>query len=162
MPQNVVLPGPAPWGFRLSGGIDFNQPLIITRVGVLPSFAASRGTPWSGGWPWSLGALGTPLPGTRRQLEGRPQLGKARFGGCRAAGRTDLSAPRVCLPPLGPQQLSANMFPLGSERRGCEGACPLPSTLHSGLLPVTMGGAQEGEMGTLEGEVGTREGERKD
>uniref|UniRef100_A0A8C6BLI6 PDZ and LIM domain protein 3 n=1 Tax=Monodon monoceros TaxID=40151 RepID=A0A8C6BLI6_MONMO len=32
MPQNVVLPGPAPWGFRLSGGIDFNQPLIITRI----------------------------------------------------------------------------------------------------------------------------------
>ncbi|XP_006834507.1 PREDICTED: PDZ and LIM domain protein 3 isoform X4 [Chrysochloris asiatica] len=31
MPQNVILPGPAPWGFRLSGGIDFNQPLIITR-----------------------------------------------------------------------------------------------------------------------------------
>ncbi|XP_057552926.1 PDZ and LIM domain protein 3 isoform X3 [Hippopotamus amphibius kiboko] len=32
MPQTVVLPGPAPWGFRLSGGIDFNQPLIITRI----------------------------------------------------------------------------------------------------------------------------------
>ncbi|XP_025063777.1 PDZ and LIM domain protein 3 isoform X5 [Alligator sinensis] len=32
MPQNVILPGPAPWGFRLSGGIDFNQPLIITRL----------------------------------------------------------------------------------------------------------------------------------
>lgn len=32
MPQNVVLPGPAPWGFRLTGGIDFNQPLIISRV----------------------------------------------------------------------------------------------------------------------------------
>ncbi|XP_010167624.1 PDZ and LIM domain protein 3 isoform X4 [Antrostomus carolinensis] len=32
MPQNVILQGPAPWGFRLSGGIDFNQPLIITRV----------------------------------------------------------------------------------------------------------------------------------
>ena len=43
MPQNVVLPGPAPWGFRLSGGIDFNQPLIITRVGVFRSSAASRG-----------------------------------------------------------------------------------------------------------------------
>jgi hypothetical protein len=37
MPQNVVLPGPAPWGFRLSGGIDFNQPLVITRVGVFHS-----------------------------------------------------------------------------------------------------------------------------
>ncbi|XP_052018604.1 PDZ and LIM domain protein 3 isoform X1 [Apodemus sylvaticus] len=32
MPQNVVIPGPAPWGFRLSGGIDFNQPLVITRI----------------------------------------------------------------------------------------------------------------------------------
>ncbi|XP_052010775.1 PDZ and LIM domain protein 3b isoform X3 [Xyrauchen texanus] len=32
MPQNVVLDGPAPWGFRLSGGKDFNQPLTITRV----------------------------------------------------------------------------------------------------------------------------------
>uniref|UniRef100_A0A2K5NLU6 PDZ and LIM domain protein 3 n=1 Tax=Cercocebus atys TaxID=9531 RepID=A0A2K5NLU6_CERAT len=32
MPQTVVLPGPAPWGFRLSGGIDFNQPLVITRI----------------------------------------------------------------------------------------------------------------------------------
>ncbi|XP_076192520.1 PDZ and LIM domain protein 3 isoform X2 [Aptenodytes patagonicus] len=32
MPQNVTLQGPAPWGFRLSGGIDFNQPLIITRI----------------------------------------------------------------------------------------------------------------------------------
>ncbi|XP_032079657.1 PDZ and LIM domain protein 3 isoform X1 [Thamnophis elegans] len=32
MPQNVLLPGPPPWGFRLSGGIDFNQPLIITRI----------------------------------------------------------------------------------------------------------------------------------
>ncbi|XP_053440346.1 PDZ and LIM domain protein 3 isoform X3 [Nycticebus coucang] len=32
MPQTVVLPGPAPWGFRLSGGIDFDQPLIITRI----------------------------------------------------------------------------------------------------------------------------------
>ncbi|XP_072519752.1 PDZ and LIM domain protein 3b isoform X2 [Salminus brasiliensis] len=32
MPQNVVLEGPAPWGFRLAGGKDFNQPLTVTRV----------------------------------------------------------------------------------------------------------------------------------
>ncbi|XP_017329851.1 PDZ and LIM domain protein 3b isoform X2 [Ictalurus punctatus] len=32
MPQNVLLDGPAPWGFRLCGGKDFNQPLTITRV----------------------------------------------------------------------------------------------------------------------------------
>ncbi|KAL7885800.1 hypothetical protein AOLI_G00060950 [Acnodon oligacanthus] len=40
MPQNVVLEGPAPWGFRLSGGKDFNQPLTITRV--TPGSKASR------------------------------------------------------------------------------------------------------------------------
>ncbi|XP_062856490.1 PDZ and LIM domain protein 3b isoform X1 [Trichomycterus rosablanca] len=32
MPQNVMLEGPPPWGFRLSGGNDFNQPLTITRI----------------------------------------------------------------------------------------------------------------------------------
>ncbi|XP_030622133.1 PDZ and LIM domain protein 3b isoform X1 [Chanos chanos] len=32
MPQNVVLDGPGPWGFRLSGGKDFNQSLTVTRV----------------------------------------------------------------------------------------------------------------------------------
>ncbi|KAJ8416528.1 hypothetical protein AAFF_G00358160 [Aldrovandia affinis] len=32
MPQNVVLEGPAPWGFRLTGGKDFNQPLAISRI----------------------------------------------------------------------------------------------------------------------------------
>ncbi|XP_042323626.1 PDZ and LIM domain protein 3 isoform X4 [Sceloporus undulatus] len=32
MPQNVLLPGPAPWGFRLTGGTDFNQPLLISRI----------------------------------------------------------------------------------------------------------------------------------
>lgn len=28
----VVLDGPAPWGFRLQGGKDFNVPLSISRV----------------------------------------------------------------------------------------------------------------------------------
>ncbi|XP_035671056.1 PDZ and LIM domain protein 7-like isoform X3 [Branchiostoma floridae] len=28
----VTLPGPAPWGFRLSGGKDFSSPLSISRV----------------------------------------------------------------------------------------------------------------------------------
>uniref|UniRef100_A0A3P9JCI0 PDZ and LIM domain protein 3 n=1 Tax=Oryzias latipes TaxID=8090 RepID=A0A3P9JCI0_ORYLA len=32
MPLNVVLDGPAPWGFRLTGGRDFNQPLTISRI----------------------------------------------------------------------------------------------------------------------------------
>ncbi|XP_061769065.1 PDZ and LIM domain protein 3b [Nerophis ophidion] len=32
MPLNVVLTGPAPWGFRLVGGKDFNQPLTISRI----------------------------------------------------------------------------------------------------------------------------------
>ncbi|XP_068606934.1 PDZ and LIM domain protein 3b [Brachionichthys hirsutus] len=32
MPHNVVLDGPAPWGFRLAGGKDFSQPLTISRI----------------------------------------------------------------------------------------------------------------------------------
>ncbi|XP_072526085.1 PDZ and LIM domain protein 3a [Salminus brasiliensis] len=32
MPHCVVLEGPAPWGFRLIGGKDFNQPLTIARI----------------------------------------------------------------------------------------------------------------------------------
>ncbi|KAM7009649.1 PDZ and LIM domain protein 3-like [Tautogolabrus adspersus] len=32
MPLNVVLDGPAPWGFRLTGGKDFNQPLTVSRI----------------------------------------------------------------------------------------------------------------------------------
>lgn len=30
----VVLDGPAPWGFRLQGGKDFNVPLSISRVSL--------------------------------------------------------------------------------------------------------------------------------
>ncbi|KAI2665012.1 PDZ and LIM domain protein 5 [Labeo rohita] len=33
---SVVLQGPAPWGFRLQGGKDFNMPLSISRQIVLP------------------------------------------------------------------------------------------------------------------------------
>ncbi|XP_008314599.1 PDZ and LIM domain protein 3 [Cynoglossus semilaevis] len=32
MPLTVVLDGPAPWGFRLTGGKDFSQPLTISRI----------------------------------------------------------------------------------------------------------------------------------
>uniref|UniRef100_A0A1A7XDH1 PDZ and LIM domain 1 (Elfin) n=1 Tax=Iconisemion striatum TaxID=60296 RepID=A0A1A7XDH1_9TELE len=32
MPVQVTLEGPAPWGFRLVGGKDFEQPLAISRV----------------------------------------------------------------------------------------------------------------------------------
>lgn len=47
MPVNVVLDGPAPWGFRMIGGKDFNQALTISRVsetaaGFIPAFLAPR------------------------------------------------------------------------------------------------------------------------
>lgn len=45
MPQNVVLDGPAPWGFRLSGGKDFNQPLTITRVSASLAVCAASHVP---------------------------------------------------------------------------------------------------------------------
>ncbi|NXP90614.1 PDLI5 protein, partial [Passerina amoena] len=36
---SVSLVGPAPWGFRLQGGKDFNVPLSISRVSAFASFA---------------------------------------------------------------------------------------------------------------------------
>ncbi|KAJ7427080.1 hypothetical protein WISP_09762 [Willisornis vidua] len=32
MPVTVTLPGPAPWGFRISGGRDFGKPITISKV----------------------------------------------------------------------------------------------------------------------------------
>ncbi|XP_029927153.1 LIM domain-binding protein 3-like [Myripristis murdjan] len=38
---NVSLAGPAPWGFRLQGGKDFNMPLTISRI--TPGSKAAQG-----------------------------------------------------------------------------------------------------------------------
>ncbi|XP_057276288.1 PDZ and LIM domain protein 3 isoform X3 [Pezoporus wallicus] len=57
MPQNVILQGPAPWGFRLSGGIDFNQPLIITRI--TPGSKASAANLCPGDVIIAIDGLGT-------------------------------------------------------------------------------------------------------
>lgn len=32
MSLRIVMQGPGPWGFRLVGGKDFEQPLTISRV----------------------------------------------------------------------------------------------------------------------------------
>ncbi|NXE43893.1 PDLI2 protein, partial [Ptilorrhoa leucosticta] len=34
MPVTVTLPGPAPWGFRISGGRDFGKPITVSKVGA--------------------------------------------------------------------------------------------------------------------------------
>jgi len=38
---NIALTGPAPWGFRLQGGKDFNMPLTISRI--TPGSKAAQG-----------------------------------------------------------------------------------------------------------------------
>ncbi|NWX20266.1 PDLI2 protein, partial [Aegotheles bennettii] len=32
MPVTVTLPGPAPWGFRITGGRDFGKPIAVSKV----------------------------------------------------------------------------------------------------------------------------------
>ncbi|KAJ8418368.1 hypothetical protein AAFF_G00140770 [Aldrovandia affinis] len=39
---NISLSGPAPWGFRLQGGKDFNMPLTISRI--TPGSKAAQGS----------------------------------------------------------------------------------------------------------------------
>lgn len=43
-----------PWGFRLQGGQDFRQQLMIKKVSDLQT----RG--WGGGWGWGAGICFTP------------------------------------------------------------------------------------------------------
>lgn len=44
----VTLNGPAPWGFRLQGGKDFNMPLTISRVrSITPNTSKQAGQPWT-------------------------------------------------------------------------------------------------------------------
>lgn len=61
----VVLEGPAPWGFRLQGGKDFNVPLSISRV----SLDWGMHTPSLLGCSRSqqmMGAHRTGVPGSKR------------------------------------------------------------------------------------------------
>ncbi|KAF1449833.1 PDZ and LIM domain protein 2, partial [Pygoscelis antarcticus] len=32
MPVTVTLAGPAPWGFRITGGRDFGKPITVSKV----------------------------------------------------------------------------------------------------------------------------------
>ncbi|RMB90958.1 hypothetical protein DUI87_32556 [Hirundo rustica rustica] len=49
MPVTVTLPGPAPWGFRISGGRDFGKPITVSKGGVqglgLPGVAVTGTVP---------------------------------------------------------------------------------------------------------------------
>ncbi|XP_061871821.1 PDZ and LIM domain protein 2 isoform X2 [Colius striatus] len=40
MPVTLTLPGPAPWGFRISGGRDFGKPITVSKVTELGKAAA--------------------------------------------------------------------------------------------------------------------------
>ncbi|KAJ8335904.1 hypothetical protein SKAU_G00392460 [Synaphobranchus kaupii] len=57
MTQTVVLAGPAPWGFRLSGGRDFNQPLSLSRI--TPSSKASMANLCPGDLILAIGGIPT-------------------------------------------------------------------------------------------------------
>lgn len=56
--QQIVLQGPGPWGFRLVGGKDFEQPLAISRVRVSWDARGNGTLPWGGGAQCSEGSLG--------------------------------------------------------------------------------------------------------
>lgn len=58
----VVLDGPAPWGFRLQGGKDFNVPLSISRVSL----------GWGRGSPRSLWVLRFPVGDGRSLSRSEP------------------------------------------------------------------------------------------
>lgn len=75
--QQIVLQGPGPWGFRLVGGKDFEQPLAISRVravgtrrsGAHPGWgAACQEAIWGARAPQALRETAVREPGP--ELEG--------------------------------------------------------------------------------------------
>lgn len=107
--QQIVLQGPGPWGFRLVGGKDFEQPLAISRVRE-PGARRERGAPrlgsgvaWRGsgesGAPRALSetaASGTGCgAGTARRIQVRQER----------RARSALRAPRARRPPRPPPPL---------------------------------------------------------
>lgn len=71
----VVLEGPAPWGFRLQGGKDFNVPLSISRVSLdggtnFPSVLGCPGFQWimEGNSRSKPGPIGQESPGPNGHL----------------------------------------------------------------------------------------------
>lgn len=71
MRVTVTLPGPAPWGFRISGGRDFGKPIAVSKVGAphaSPGPGKAAGGPGgpgcSGSGSCSL-SLGDPAPWER-------------------------------------------------------------------------------------------------
>lgn len=56
--QQIVLQGPGPWGFRLVGGKDFEQPLAISRVRVSWDARGNGALPWAGGALRPVGSRG--------------------------------------------------------------------------------------------------------
>lgn len=82
--QQIVLQGPGPWGFRLVGGKDFEQPLAISRVraawdawGAGRSGAGERRGPeetWGGWAPRALSETAVSGAGVRAGTAGRIQV----------------------------------------------------------------------------------------
>lgn len=81
----VVLEGPAPWGFRLQGGKDFNVPLSISRVSLV----------WERGAPTPPQVFGCSDLWAELQQEGRVSTG------LRSDGQLVVQSPhRTCQLPL--------------------------------------------------------------
>lgn len=118
--QQIVLQGPGPWGFRLVGGKDFEQPLAISRVRAV-------GTRREQG----AAGLGSGVPGG--DLGGRGPAGAAGDGGsgararAGAAGRIQVrlaaSAPRASRAgsPFPPAALPGEA---SGRRPGAHSRCP--------------------------------------
>ncbi|KAM4621468.1 PDZ and LIM domain protein 3-like [Polymixia lowei] len=57
MPQNLVLEGGPPWGFRLTGGTDHSQPISISRI--TPGGKASLANLYPGDVILAIGGVAT-------------------------------------------------------------------------------------------------------
>ncbi|KAF3828376.1 hypothetical protein GH733_005073 [Mirounga leonina] len=122
----VVLEGPAPWGFRLQGGKDFNVPLSISRL--TPGGKAAQAGVAVGDWVLSIdgenagGLTHIEAQNKIRACGERLSLGLSRYKGAGLPGGWGTPRPGLLLPlllllqgPAGSEQ-TAEGRPRTSER----------------------------------------------
>lgn len=158
MPVTITLPGPAPWGFRITGGRDFGKPITVSKVGAPPGpwggmlgQAPYRGCSGSGSclvtlrdpapWGWVMVGMGSlSLAGPCHVSTMDPILG--------LGTTTELAVPICALGDGDARGLHDACVGLRGGREG-GGRCPQHLQDNTGPIPMSHGGdgAREGGRG---------------
>lgn len=115
----VVLEGPAPWGFRLQGGKDFNVPLSISRL--TPGGKAAQAGVAVGDWVLSIDGENA---GSLTHIEAQNKIracGERLSLGLSRAQPAQSKPQKALTPPADPRGTLLHQAPPSTRRPGPSG-----------------------------------------